>query len=77
MEKERVNPDLTAMPIEGGMEMPKRRFTKVVGLAVLVSAIAFTWIAQGWAYEVWVTNQDDHTVSVIDTQTNKVLDTIT
>lgn len=46
----------------------------ITGLAL---AVGVTWIDQAWAYEAWVTNQEDHTVIVIDTETNKVIDTIT
>ena len=46
----------------------------ITGLALVVGV---TWIGQAHAYEAWVTNQEDHTVTVIDTETNTVIDTIT
>jgi YVTN family beta-propeller protein len=57
--------------------MAGQKCLKAGRIAVIAFLTALTSIAQGWAYEVWVTNQDDHTVSIIDTETNKVIATIT
>lgn len=57
----------------------KRGFVRLVlwitGLALVAGVTS--WVSQAWAYEAWVTNQEDHTVIVIDTETNKVIDTFT
>ncbi|HLC20785.1 MAG TPA: hypothetical protein VJM10_01585, partial [Candidatus Methylomirabilis sp.] len=57
--------------------MRRRNGKLVARITGTVIAVGLAWISQGWAFEVWVTNQEDHTVTVIDTQTNTVLDTIT
>ena len=45
--------------------MRRRNVKLVARISGIVIAVGLTWIGQGWAFEVWVTNQDDHTVTVI------------